>query len=80
MRGLHYSADEGLPEHDLRELADLLAAELYARMGPKVYLLERNDIRDLIRRFVDDLTPDDQDAVVWLIWDLFQEGMGIEFG
>jgi hypothetical protein len=80
MRGQHFSDDKTLPEKDLEELCDLLAIELYHRMGPKVYLLGRNDIRELVQSYVEDLSADDQEAVPWLIWDLFQEGMELEFG
>lgn len=80
MRGHVYTTDHGLPEKDLQELADLLAIELYHRLGPKVYLLSRNDIKELVYRYIDDLSPEDQETVPWLMWDLFQEGMEMEFG
>ena len=78
MRGNFYSAGDDLPEEDLRDLADLLAAQLYSSMDRKVYSLSRQDVAELIASFVEDLSPDDQRSIAWLIWDLFQEGLKIE--
>lgn len=80
MRGKQYTTDAQLADDDLQELSDELAIKLYATMGPKVYLLGRTDITQLINRYIDDLDPKDQEALPWLIWDLFQEGMEAEFG
>ncbi len=80
MRGRKYSNESGMLDDDLEELADELAIKLYATMGPKVYLLGRADIAELVEQYIDDLTPADQEAVPWLMWDLFQEGMELEFG
>ncbi|HEY1015765.1 MAG TPA: hypothetical protein VGE07_23860 [Herpetosiphonaceae bacterium] len=80
MRGKLYTTDSQLADDDLQELGDELAMKLYATMGPKVYLLGRTDISQLIDRYIDDLDPKDQEALPWLIWDLFQEGMELEFG
>ncbi len=78
MRGNYYSTGDGLPEADIRELADLLAAQLYGRMDRKVYGLSRQDVAELVGAYIEDLTEDDQQSVAWLIWDLFQEGLKIE--
>ncbi len=78
MRGKFYSAGDDLPEDDIRELSDLLAAQLYGRMDSKVYSLSRHDVAELIVPYVEDLSPDDQRSIAWLIWDLFQEGLKIE--
>jgi hypothetical protein len=78
VRGTFYSAGDDLPEADIRELSDLLAAQLYGRMDRKVYSLSRQDVADLIAPYVEDLNADDQRAIAWLIWDLFQEGLKIE--
>ncbi len=78
MRGNFYSTGDDLPEHDIRDLADLLAAQLYSRMERKVYSLSRQDVADLIAPYINDLSEDDQRSVAWLVWDLFQEGLKIE--
>jgi hypothetical protein len=80
MRGKLYTTDAQLADDDLQDLSDELAMKLYATMGPKVYLLGRTDIAQLIDKYIDDLDPKDQEALPWLIWDLFQEGMELEFG
>jgi hypothetical protein len=74
MRGLNYSSDGSLPEQDLLELADLLACQLFERMGPKVALLSRRDVAELVEPYIDDLSEHDRRTVPWLVWDLFQEG------
>ncbi|HSH82010.1 MAG TPA: hypothetical protein VLA19_26080 [Herpetosiphonaceae bacterium] len=78
MRGNYHSTGDDLPESDIRELADLLAAQLYSTMERKVYGLSRQDVAELIVRYVEDLSPEDQRSVGWLVWDLFQEGLKIE--
>lgn len=78
MRGTYYSDDGGLPELDIRELADLLAAQIYSKLEKKVYGLNRQDVVELIAPYVEDLTVEDQRSVGWLVWDLFQEGLKIE--
>lgn len=78
MRGNYYSDGEGLPEHDLRELSDLLASQLYSHMDRKVYGLSKQDVAELVQPYVEDLAPEDQRSVAWLVWDLFQEGLKIE--
>jgi hypothetical protein len=78
VRGNYYTSGDGLPENDIRDLADLLAAQLYNRMDRKVYGLSRQDIGELVGPYIEDLTEEDQRSVAWLIWDLFQEGLKIE--
>ena len=78
MRGLFYSTGDDLPELDIRELADLLAVDLYGKMERKVYGLSRHDVAELVGAYVGDLSEADQRAVAWLVWDLFQEGLRIE--
>lgn len=79
MRGRAYSTDNTLPERDLHELSDLLALRIYERLGHRAYALNRRDIAELIQPYTDDLVADDQRAITWLIWDLLQEGMELEF-
>lgn len=78
MHGHFYSTGDGLPELDLRELADLLATQLYSKMERKVYGLTRQDVAELVASYIEDLTDGDRQSVVWLVWDLFQEGLRIE--
>ncbi len=80
MRGTFHSDDGTLPDVELRELADLLATQLYGRLERKVYGLSKQDVVELVEPYVTDLTPADQNAVAWLVWDLFQEGLKIEMG
>lgn len=79
MRGMFYTTDNSLPEEELLELADLLAAQLYDQMGHKVYLLSRRDLAELLEPYIDDLCDHDRRTVPWLVWDLFQEGLTLEF-
>lgn len=78
MHGHFYSTGDGLPELDLRDLADLLATQLYGKMERKVYGLSRQDVAELLAAYVEDLTEADRHSVAWLVWDLFQEGLKIE--
>jgi hypothetical protein len=78
VRGNYYSTGGELPESDLRELADLLAMQLYGRLDRKVYGLTRQDVGELIAPYIEDLGAEDQRSVIWLVWDLFQEGLKIE--
>lgn len=80
MRGTYHSDDGTLPDVELRELADLLATQLYGRLERKVYGLSKQDVVELVEPHVADLAPADQNAVAWLVWDLFQEGLKIEMG
>ena len=79
MRGRQYSSDGTLPERDLQELTDLLALQLYKKLGRRAYALSRQDVAELIEPFTDDLVHADRRAIPWLVWDLLQEGMEIEF-
>lgn len=78
MRGHFFSTNGDLPETELRELADLLAAQLYGSMERKVYSLSRQDVTELVARYIEDLSENDRQSIPWLIWDLFQEGLKIE--
>jgi hypothetical protein len=78
VRGNFHTSGDGLPENDIRDLADLLASQLYNRMERKVYGLSRQDIAELVTPYVEDLTQEDRISLAWLIWDLFQEGLKIE--
>lgn len=78
MRGYRYSTDRRLPERDILDLADALALQLHESLGDRVYLLPRFDVAELIRAYVDDLNPEDQHDVSWIIWHLFQDAREIE--
>ncbi len=78
MRGHFFSSNGDLPETELRELADLLATQLYSSMDRKVYGLSRQDVSELVASYIEDLSENDRQSVPWLIWDLFQEGLKIE--
>ncbi|MFV9503153.1 MAG: hypothetical protein AB4911_01165 [Oscillochloridaceae bacterium umkhey_bin13] len=73
MRGYRFSTDRRLPERDLLDLADLLALQLHDSLGPRVYLLPRSDVAELIHPFVDDLVAEDQHDLAWIVWHLFQD-------
>ena len=78
MRGNFYSTGDGLPEADMRELADLLATQIYGKMNKKVYGLSRQDVAELVAPYIEDLGEEDRHSIGWLVWDLFQEGLKIE--
>ncbi|HEY0607908.1 MAG TPA: hypothetical protein VGD58_33640 [Herpetosiphonaceae bacterium] len=78
MRGTYFSDDGSLPELEIRELSDLLASQLYSKLERKVYGLSKHDVAELVAPYIEDLTPEDQKSVAWLVWDLFQEGLKIE--
>jgi hypothetical protein len=78
MRGRLFSTSKALPERDLFELADLLALQVYQRLGSRAYSLNRRDITELTEPYTRDLVADDRRAVAWLVWDLLQEGAEIE--
>lgn len=78
MRGIRYSSDNGLSERDMRELADILAMRLHDRMGDRVYMLDRSDVSELVAPYIDDLCAEDQRAVPWLVWHLFQDALEVE--
>ncbi|NJN65500.1 MAG: hypothetical protein HC884_01700 [Chloroflexaceae bacterium] len=69
-----------LTSSDLQDLADILAMQMHAWLGSRVYRLQRSDILELAEAYIDDLTPEDQKAVAWLIWHLFQDAHEIEMG
>lgn len=79
MRGRLYATDGTLAEADLYDLTDLLACRLFQKLGRRAYLLGRDDVRELIRPYIDDLSAADQQTVPWMVWDLLQEGMELEF-
>jgi hypothetical protein len=79
MRGRQYSTDGILPERDLQELTDLIAMRLYQKLGRRAYRLSRQDVAELITQYTDDLSQEDRRMLPWLVWDLLQEGMEIEF-
>jgi len=79
MRGREYSSDGTLPERDLHDLTDLLAMRLYQKLGRRAYHLSRQDVAELIRPYTEDLLSEDRRMLPWLVWDLLQEGMEIEY-
>ncbi len=79
MRGRTLSTSKDLPERDLHELSDILAVKLYERLGHRSYSLARRDIADLIDPYVKDASNNDRKALIWLVWELLQEGAEIEF-
>ncbi|ACL25944.1 hypothetical protein [Chloroflexus aggregans] len=78
MRGYRFTTDDRLPASDLQELADELAIQLHYALGERVFLLPRSDVAELIWPYIDDLHPDDQNDVVWLVWHLFQEAYELQ--
>jgi hypothetical protein len=78
MRGRLYSTTRALPERDLHELSDMLALQLYQRLGCRAFDLNRRGITELIAPYTDDLLQDDRRAVTWLVWELLQAGADIE--
>ena len=78
MRGHHFSTDDRLPEEDLFDLTDLLACQIFQKLGRRAFSLQRRDIAELIAPFVDDLAEADRRAVPWMVWDLIQEGLEVE--
>lgn len=77
MHGLLYSSDNNLTDNDLCELADALAVMVHNLLGTHVFLLQRADIRELIEPYICDLEREDQQALVWMVWHLFQEARDI---
>lgn len=78
MRGYRFTTDHRLPERDLYDLADALAIQLHDLLGPRVYMLPRPDIAELLMPYVDDIAPEDQRDLVWLVWHLFQDAREME--
>lgn len=79
MRGRTRTSHKSLPDRELRELSDLLTIKIYHRMGHRAYALSRRDIAELTEPYTDDLPAEDRRALAWMIWDLLQEGMELEF-
>ena len=79
MRGREYSTDGTLPERDLQELSDLFALRIYHKLGHRAYGLTRQDVSELLRPYTDDLDQEDRRVLPWLVWNLLQEGMEVEF-
>jgi hypothetical protein len=77
MRGWFYSSDNRLSEHDLQELSDALAVQLYNLLGQRVFLLQRLDVAELIEPYVTDLDAEDQKTIAWVVWSLFQDARSI---
>jgi hypothetical protein len=73
MQGYRFSTDRRLPERDMLDLADALALQIHQSLGQRVYLLPRSDVAELITPYVDDLTPEDQHDLSWMVWHLFQD-------
>ncbi len=73
MQGWLYSSDSRLAYHDLYDLADALAVQLHNKLGPHVFQLHRGDVAELIDPYVCDLEAEDQKALSWLVWHLFQD-------
>lgn len=78
MRGHRYTTDDRLPERYLFELADVLAIQIHARLGSRVYMLQRSDVIELIASFIADLTPEDRHTISWMVWHLFQDALELE--
>lgn len=78
MIGYRYSTDRRLAERDLIDLADTLALQLHETLGPRVYMLPRSDVHQLISPYIDDLAGEDQHDVSWVIWHLFQDAREME--
>ncbi len=78
MVGYRYSTDRRLPERDLIDLADVLALQVHETLGPRVYMLPRNDVFALITPYVNDLAAEDQHDLSWVVWHLFQDAREFE--
>ncbi|NTU77854.1 MAG: hypothetical protein HGA45_00380 [Chloroflexales bacterium] len=73
MQGYRFSTNRRLPERDMLDLADALAMQIHQAIGPRVYLLPRSDVIELIAPYIDDLVLDDQNDLSWMVWHLFQD-------
>lgn len=78
MIGYRYSTERRLPERDILDLGDALALQIHETLGPRVYMLPRSDVFELIGPYVDDLAVEDQRAVSWVVWHLFQDAHELE--
>jgi len=79
MRGRDYSTNGTLPERDLYELSDLFALRLYHKLGRRVYGLTRQDVAEVLQPYMQDLVQEDRRVLPWLVWNLLQEGMELEY-
>jgi hypothetical protein len=79
MRGRDYSTNGTLPERDLHELSDLFALRLYHKLGRRVYGLTRQDVAEVLQPYMQDLVQEDRRVLPWLVWNLLQEGMELEY-
>ena len=79
MRGRQFSSDGTLPERDLYELSDVFAMRLYRKLGRRAYGLTRDDVAEVIHPYTEDLVHEDRRVLPWLVWNLLQEGMEMEF-
>ncbi len=77
MRGLFYSTDNQLCDRDLGDLADALAIKLHNLLGARVFHLQRADVAELIEPYIRDLHPEDHQALIWIVWHLFQDARDI---
>ncbi|MEI8165955.1 MAG: hypothetical protein WCG26_06235 [Chloroflexales bacterium] len=73
MQGYRFSTNRRLPERDMLDLADTLALQIHQTLGPRVYVLPRSDVAELITPYIDDLVSEDQHDLSWLVWHLFQD-------
>jgi hypothetical protein len=78
MQGYRFSTNHRLPERDMLDLADALALQIHHSLGPRVYMLPRTDVYDLIISYVDDLASEDQLDLSWMVWHLFQDACEME--
>ena len=78
MVGYRYSTEGRLPERDILDLGDALALQIHESLGPRVYMLPRSDVLELIGPYIDDLASEDQRAVSWVVWHLFQDAHELE--
>lgn len=78
MVGYRFSTDRRLPERDMLDLADALALQIHQTLGPRVYMLPRTDVMSLIEPYVDDIAPQDQQDLSWIVWHLFQDALDLE--
>lgn len=74
VRGRKYATGGALSADDLNELVDLLAIRIYERLGDSSFLLNRSDVAELVKPYIDDLIASDQQDVVWMTWELIQAG------
>jgi hypothetical protein len=78
MIGYRYTTERRLPERDILDLGDALALQIHDTLGPRVYMLPRSDVFELIVPYVDDLATEDQNALSWVVWHLFQDAHELE--